>query len=521
MTNEVDRRRYSRRRFLGVAGAGAAGALTVGAGGGRLGLGDTHAAAAAPSRSDRFGRMFPGLSPFAQPSSSLPAALNALGAQGGPIDARDDVRMEPGAPGPLGLILDPGRNEDSQIPAGITFLGQFVDHDVTFDETSQLGIPKNPEDSPNTRQPALNLDSVYGGGWGDAALVLPDGQMRVERCDPADPSSPEDLPRLADGTAVLADRRNDENVMLAGLHAAILRFHNHALDLVGGSDPATRFAEARRLTTWHYQWIVLHQFLPAIVGQRRVDQARRGRRYYRPSGDPFIPVEFQIAYRLHTLARPSYRLNFTGGPASGPLFLFLFHPSQNGSADPDDLRGGQRAPRRFVDWQTFFPFPGFEAAMRRTKKLDRLLSTPLFTLPLGAIASGDPPTVLAQRNLLRHVTWGIPSGQAIAKAMNEQQLGGSDLSELREFGHDLERSTPLWHYVNAEAELMEGGERLGPVGGRIVAEVLVGLLELDSQSFLSQPGWRPTLPAPFGGTGTFTMSDFLAFAGVDPRGRGF
>jgi hypothetical protein len=463
--------------------------------------------------------MFPGLAPFAETSPALISALNAMGAKDGPIDARDDVRMT-GGPGPLGLILNPGRNEDSQIPAGTTFLGQFVDHDITFDELSQLGVPTMPETSPNSRQPTLNLDSVYGSGYGNSTLVLPDGSMKVEHT--AGPGSPEDLPRMADGSAVIGDRRNDENVMIAGIHAAVLRFHNHALDFVTGPTDAARFAEARRLTTWHYQWVVLHELLPAFVGQKLVDHVRRhGRRFYRPSGEPFIPVEFQIAYRLHTLARPSYRLNFTGGSANGPLFLFLFHPSQDGAPDPDDLRGGQRSPRRFVDWQTFFPFPGFGAAMRTTKKVDRLVSTPLFTLPLGAIATGDPPTVLAQRNLLRHVTWGLPSGQAIAKAMGENALGGNDLRELRAFGHGLERSTPLWHYVNAEAELREDGERLGPVGGRIVAEVLIGLLELDPASFLSQPGWRPTLPAPISGAGDFRMVDFLTFAGVDPTSRGF
>jgi hypothetical protein len=515
--SDTSGRRFSRRQFFATAGAGALAAGT----GGRVVVGDAHGASATPgavSRSDRFGRMFPDLPAFANASDRLLHALMELGAKDGPIDARDDVRMDAGAPGPLWLIVNPGRNEDSTIPAGMTFLGQFVDHDVTFDETSPLGVPTAPETSPNSRQPTLNLDSVYGGGFGDSALVRSDGSMRIEQCDPSDPGSREDLPRMADGTAVIADRRNDENTMIAGLHAAVLRFHNRALDLVTeGDNPAARYAEARRLTTWHYQWIVLNEFLPAIVGQKRVDQIRRsGRRFYRPSGEPFIPVEFQIAYRLHTLARPSYRLNFTSGTAGGPLFLFLFHPSQNGVSDPDDLRGGHRSPRRFVDWQTFFSFPGFESAMRTTKKLDRLLSTPLFTLPLGAIATGDPPTVLAQRNLLRHVTWELPSGQAIAKVVGDKPLSSAELAELRAFGHGLDRSTPLWHYVNAEAELLEDGERLGPVGGRIVAEVLIGLLELDPVSFLSQSGWRPTLPAPFSGSGEFRMIDFLAFAGVDP-----
>ena len=119
--------------------------------------------------------MFPALPPFADPSPSLLTALGELGAKDGPMDARDDVRMT-GGPGPLGLILNPGRNEDSRIPAGTTFLGQFVDHDITFDEVSQLGVPTTPETSPNSRQPTLNLDSVYGSGYGNSTLVLPDGR---------------------------------------------------------------------------------------------------------------------------------------------------------------------------------------------------------------------------------------------------------------------------------------------------------------------------------------------------------
>jgi hypothetical protein len=515
MTAETHPTRYSRRRLLGVAGAGALAAGTSG----RLALEDASAAPPPPSRGDRFGRMFPGLAPFAEASDSLRDALTEFGAKDGAIDARDDVRMT-GGPGPLGLILSPGRNEDSSITAGITFLGQFVDHDITFDEHSPLGVPTSPEDSPNSRQPALNLDSVYGSGFGDSRFVTPDGRMKLEQCDPGNPNSREDLPRMADGTAVIADRRNDENTMIAGLQAAVLRFHNTAIDSATdtAAPAADRYTEARRLTTWHYQWVVLTELLPAIVGQKRIDQVlRNGRKYYRPSGEPFIPVEFQIAYRLHTLARPSYRLNFTGAGGS-PLFLFLFHPSQDGVVDPDDLRGGFRSPRRFVDWQTFFRFPGFESVARTTKKIDRLVSTPLFTLPFSAIATGDPPIVLAQRNLLRHITWGIPSGQAIAKAMGEKPLSSVDLREWHDFGHGLDHSTPLWHYVNAEGELLESGQHMGPVGGRIVAEVLIGLLELDPQSFLSEPGWRPTLPAKFSGSGSFKMIDFLAFAGIDPAG---
>jgi hypothetical protein len=101
-------------------------------------------------------------------------------------------------------------------------------------------------------------------------------------------------------------------------------------------------------------------------------------------------------------------------------------------------------------------------------------------------------------------------------------LAREDLSDLRELGQDLDASTPLWYYVLKEAEIMAGGQRLGPVGGRIVGEVIIGLLQLDRKSFLSvDPQWRPTVPTRSGEvTGDCRMVDFLTFAGVDPTSRG-
>ncbi len=167
-----------------------------------------------------------------------------------------------------------------------------------------------------------------------------------------------------------------------------------------------------------------------------------------------------------------------------------------------------------MGWQTFFDFG--DGNVRPNKLLDTKLSTPLFNLPLATIASGDPPTSLAQRNLLRQVTWQLPSGQSIAKHMQVPALSGSDLSELKDFGLNLHESTPLWYYILKEAELMEKGLRLGPVGGRIVGEVIIGLLQLDRNSFMAEdPYWRPNLPTRSGKvTGDFRMVDFLTFAGV-------
>src|SRR5262249_29714471 len=161
------------------------------------------------------------------------------------------------------------------------------------------------------------------------------------------------------------------------------------------------------------------EFLPQVVGADTVARVLADdHRFYRPrKDDAFIPVEFQIAYRMgHSMVRPSYRANFTGN-GGAPFFGFVFDPGQEGAADPSDLRGGPRSPRRFVGWSTFFRFPGLEGDVRPNKQIDTRLSTPLFDLPIGAIASGTPPTSLAERNLLRHLTWSVPSGQAIARQM--------------------------------------------------------------------------------------------------------
>ena len=385
------------------------------------------------------------------------------------------------------------------------------------------GTPTVPADTRNFRSPALDLDSVYGDGpVADQRLYDPaDGiKFRLESGGLF-----EDLPRTATLEAIVADPRNDENVIISGLQCAFLQFHNNAVDAVranGVSDPADAFAEARRLTTWHYQWIVLHEFLPHVVGEKFAHEALFGdsisRRWFNPGpGEAFMPVEFQTGtYRMgHSMVRPSYRANLAGDDGD-PFFALVFDTDQEGKPDPDDLRGGCRAPRRFVGWQTFFDFGDGE--VKPNKAIDTKISTPLFTLPLGAIASHDLPTSLPQRNLLRHVTWQLPSGQAVAAALGVDALSSADLDELSALNVGLEHSTPLWYYVLKEAELLADGHHLGPVGGRITAQVLVGLLRSDPASFLTvDPAWQPTLP--YAGQ-SFAMTDFLTFAGVDPQTRG-
>jgi hypothetical protein len=501
----------SRRRFLGL-GTGTAGAVALGTAPAMTFAGTAPAATPA----DRFGRMFPDLPPFVPADDRRRAALSDIGRPGGLMDAKDDLAV-----GPVNLITDPNQslvNRDNPThTAGTTFLGQFLDHDMTFDTTSVLGVPTSPEGTVNHRTPALDLDSVYGGGpAASPTLYQPDRiKLRIESGGLF-----EDVPRNSDGSAIIADPRNDENAIISGLQAAFILFHNRVVDQLRGQGVAENllFARARRLVTWHYQWIIVHQFLGEVVGADVVqDILRNGRRYYRPEPGPaFIPVEFQGgAYRFgHSMVRPSYRLNLAGNPDGSAFFGFIFDPAGDFEADPSDLRGGVRSRRRFVGWQTFFRFN--DTDVRTNKRIDTKISTPLFRLPLGAIATGDPPLALPQRNLLRQLTWSLPAGQRIAQVMGAPMLL---VSELAGYGVALENQTPLWYYVLAEAERLADGLRLGPVGGRIVGEVFIGLLQLDPNSYLAAaPTWRPTLLTQT--PGDFRMTDLLRFARVDPASRG-
>jgi hypothetical protein len=478
--------------------------------------GETHVRGVNPPQSQfhsrgRFGRLFQGLPAFAPDNPVIRGKLFELGVQGGLMDG--------GAPGATNL-------DNETIPAGFTFFGQFVDHDLTFDPTSILERQNDPEAIENFRTPSLELDNVYGSGP-RASRHLYDvddpAKFLIEKLD--GPDSQDDMPRNSQNTALIADPRNDENVIVAQLHVAILKFHNAIVDHLRASkiDESQVFAQAQRMVRWHYQWIIVNEFLPKIAGESVVKDVLRmhpNDRIFQWRNEPFIPVEFSVAaYRFgHSQVRPGYGLN--AGFGAG----FFNNTLPANTPDPDDLRGGKRARRRFVEWENFFridpknvPDPD---PLQLSKKIDTRLSPPLFAMPGGApgTQSGADsgtlanPASLAQRNLLRSLALGLPSGQVMAQRIGVKVLRPEQLEDLRKLSPGFERSTPPWFYMLKEAELLSNGERLGPLGARIVAEVFIGVLQGDRQSFLNaNPNWRPELA---NAKGQFTIVDLLKFAGA-------
>lgn len=493
---------------------------------------------------DSFSRMFPGLPSYTPQTDEAREQAKRLGVKDGILDAKDNL-TDPVQSITNPSVFSPNNPDNSRMTAGVTFFGQFLDHDLTLALKAPILEETNPRRTTNFRTAEFDLDSVYGNGP-DRSPELYDSstgdiKFRVEVIPGSEQVSRKgatryDLPRDPNNNAIIADSRNDENLVISQFHLAMLKFHNAVTDRVR-KDPAFAnrsakevFNEAQRQVRWHYQWIIVNEFLPLTIGQDRVnDLLRNGTRFYNVTDrsqdglfrnairEPLIPVEFAVAaYRFgHSQVRPSYRINF--GPTGGSqVFMFIFDDAQDpNDPDPNDMRGGKRAARRFIDWQTFFNFG--DGNFRFNKEIDSKLSTPLMHL-LGSRgpAPGMPSDgiqSLASRNLMRHVNFGIPSGQAIARVMNVRALTPAQLAELSPFG--MEKSTPLWYYILKEAEIFESGQRLGPVGSRIVGEVFIGLLKADKDSYLSvNRNWKPTLPS--AKRGDFEITDLLTFAGVVP-----
>jgi hypothetical protein len=464
----------------------------------------------ADQRGNRFGRLF-----RLPPLYNDPEGLKKLGEQEGPMDGGTTS------------------NRTDSVPVGQVFFGQFIDHDTTLDVTSSFSSVAAPEATPNVRTPTLDLDCVYGlgpeahpylfygngqfagiklftGADGTAAIVTDSDGTEI-------PQPPEfaahDLSRSPDGTAIIGDPRNDENRVVSQLQLAMIRFHNNVVDTLH-NDPKNKlegkklYEYARELVTWHYQWVVINDFLVKLCGAAVVsDILGNGRRFYCTNGDePFIPIEFSVAaYRFGHSMVPQ-KIQIQQGQSAFELFGTVFGRGFSPLMDE----------RAIVDWHELLE-TSENRNVQAAEKLDTQLATGLLKLPF---IPEDDIQSLASRNLLRGQTFLLPSGENIARAIQRPDSEIDNVSQstksIASEAADLTNGTPLWFYILREAKEIgretnpgefEPGEGLGPVGARIVAETMIGLIELDSRSYLAKNrNWSPAQ-----GVGVDSLGEMLTY----------
>ncbi|HEX2442738.1 MAG TPA: peroxidase family protein [Vicinamibacterales bacterium] len=403
-----------------------------------------------------YARLFPDLPTF----KADDAFLFALGRAGGLCDCTD----EDDEPSSLGSEA-----------AGWPFFGQFVAHDITADR-SAIGVVMDTERLRNARSPQLNLECLYGDGpVGHPYLFQRDDPAKlltgIGGCD---------VQRNGEGTAVIGDPRNDSHVLMSQMHLALVRAHNGFVDRARSSatpEPAV-FETAARELRWHYQTAVLREFLPRLVGADLTRALLDGdRRFYHPVDGAYMPLEFaDAAYRYgHGQIRHRYRLNDDSEPV--PLF-------------PDLIGFRPVSPGHRVDWSCLFDADGRPPA-DRAKKMDGRMVGALIALPVTLTGENEIEEFqsLAIRDLVRGQHVGLPSGEAVARRIGVPALTPDEVGARAAGWRD---ETPLWYYILREAAVCCDGNRLGPVGGRIVGEVLVGLLDLDAASVRHAPeDWTP------------------------------
>ena len=433
-------------------------------------------------RGDRFGRMFdlPAL-------YTDPAVLLALGSATGSA--------------PMKAAKSAGKTKT--VAVGQVFWGQFIDHDITLDVESSVSSINDPGSIENSRTPTLDLDCVYGAGPEAQPYMYESGagnqfagvKLLVGGSGAWDG---QDLVRNANGVAMIGDFRNDENRIVSQIQLGMIKVHNKFAEELAAADPSLTghdlFVEARKATTYHYQWAVVHDFLATMCGANVVkDILSNGRCFYTPCfDDPYMPVEFSVAaYRFgHSMAPLTIQIQAGGVKQplfGGPLGAF------SAMASTDEI----------VQWPEVFKVSGNK--WQRAEKCDPKLAAILLDLPFVDGTAAEKS--LATRNLRRGQSFMLPSGETVANAIRDKRpdlLKQSDIDKVSAAAEAMHSGlaggcTPLWLYCLLEGSVLgrggkasDKGEGLGPVGGRIVAEVIIGLLECDSRSWLgSNRSWTP------------------------------
>jgi hypothetical protein len=431
------------------------------------------------------------------------------------------------------------RERTSAMPSGYVYLGQFIDHDITRDGRFLLDeAGPDAEKTPNYRTPSLDLDTLYG----KRGSVLPDldeetgelplGETLAAKYEGSDfPAKREDLLRGPDGTAKIIDPRNDENLVVAQMQVLFTKFHNQVLKLLkaypslsAGPSGASPFEQARRFVTWHYQWIVLNDFLPMIARIKVLEDIQANglrlfKRNYTPVDYPMaLPIEFTVAaFRFgHSMIQESYRLH----PTMIVETAVLMRMTKRG----EGINSNSRAlPANYViDWDDFFIAP--EAVLNRGQNIDTFITEALYALPqqnvvafrvnrkfesLAATHLAELMLPLPELTLRRGSKMRLPGGEEFADYFRLPKLNSADIPALPEdegfFAQpEFRGRTPLWYYLLREAAVEAASnpepgdgpappmQKLGTIGSRIVTEVLLQILAADADSIRNVgASWTP------------------------------
>jgi len=410
------------------------------------------------------------------------------------------------------------RNPPTMPLSGFVYFAQFALHDLTFDRTPLAVVGRvPPEDRVNYRSSFFDLDSLYGAGpevspylyylpaSTSGGPLLPPGNERFV-LDKTPDGKLLDLPRTGTGRPILGDPRNEENVILAQLHAVMLRFHNRVMDLLdaGIIEPRlnglSKFDQARQLVIWHYQHVFLYDLLDQVLDVTILDETLA--EYRRFASSPFdvcIPVEFALAaFRFgHSLVRNDYIINTTSHPREGLDTLL----NLNSMGNPPMVR---LEDDWIIEWGRFFNLPP-PGNRNMAHALDTHIAIALHHLPGPVpIDTGSHPRMLQSlpaMTLLRGARSGLPSGQRVADALGEPRLDDDEMvqqdpedPDLADFllQRNLLKETPLWYYILQEAAARGDRRKLGRVGSRIVSQAIVSLLAADPNSLLNRgTGWTP------------------------------
>lgn len=422
------------------------------------------------------------------------------------------------------------------IPAGYTYLGQFIAHELTWAKDRKGPLPEN------QRNPRLDLDSLF---FKTGECACPHMQTgATEAIDPY-PSTMHDLPRNASGRAQIADVRNDDVLPLAQTHQLMIRFYNKVARFLEAGDSEEDAQNVRKVVLQHFQSVVLNDYLTKVVDPHTYrDVMTCGRAKFLPSrlpeNEPFkLPIEFVAAvFRFgHAMIRGAYpQWNRVNAASLRPFWRFTHNSRRPGHP----LGPMRRLPSTWVNnWLRLFDlsrslYEGDRCEVLNARRIDTRLAQELKEIPAHALRTQGPSTNLAVISLLRGHSLQIPCGQTVVDELNLALPRDSPIEQLTddELVHheppevvevlqarpsSLLSRTPLWLYVLKESSERSCGNCLGPVGSRIVMEVVHGVLDHSPHSILHEKKWAPTLPC--FDTTSFTMADLLAFTGdLNPIG---